>query len=102
MNLRIHNRAPLELATKRALLLATLAVLLMSSAIAAVYAKHESRKLFMELSSLIDERDNLDTDWSRLQMEQSAVSTHARVEQLARDQMHMRTPRPEEVELLAP
>lgn len=102
MNLRFLDRGTLELATKRALILATLGVLLVSSAIAAVYAKHESRKLFMQLSQLIDERDNLDTDWSRLQMEQSSVSTHARVEQLARDQMHMRSPRPEEVELLAP
>lgn len=102
MNLRILTRAPLEPATKRTLVLAVLGILLMLSAIAAVYAKHESRKLFMELSSLIDERDKLETDWSRLQMEQSAVSTHSRVEQLAREQMHMRNPRPEEVELLAP
>jgi cell division protein FtsL len=102
MNLSIVPRRPLGMAAKRALTLAALVTLLVSSAIAAVYAKHESRKLFMALSALIDERDRLETDWSRLQMEQSAVSTHSRVEQLAREQMHMHNPRPDEVELLTP
>lgn len=68
----------------------TLAVLV--SAVGAVTAKHENRKLFMELQALTDERDRLEVDWSRLQVEQSAWSTHARVEQLARGDMGMRSP----------
>jgi cell division protein FtsL len=92
----------LGVAGKRGLILTALVVALVSSAVAAVYAKHESRKLFAAFSALIDERDRLDSDWSRLQMEQSAVSTHSRVEQLAREQMRMRNPRPEEIELLTP
>ena len=72
------------------------------SALGAVYARHESRKLFMQLSALTEERDRLEMDWSRLQMEQSAWSSHARVEELARGQMHMRNPRGDEVELVAP
>lgn len=83
-------------------LFALLVVACLGSAVGAVYAKHQSRKLFMALSALIDERDRLEVDWSRLQMEQSTWSTHARVEQLAREQMHMRNPKPEEIELLAP
>jgi cell division protein FtsL len=74
----------------------------MVSAVGAVYAKHQNRKLFMELQGLIDERDRLEVDWSRLQIEQSTWSTHARVEQLARSEMAMRSPAPEELKLVAP
>lgn len=84
------------------ILLGALVTALLGSAIGTVYAKHQSRRLFMELSALIDERDRLEVDWSRLQMEQSTWSTHARVDQLARDQMHMRNPKPQEVELVTP
>lgn len=82
------------------LLFTVLVAAVMVSAIGAVYAKHENRKLFMELQSLIDERDRLDVDWSRLQIEQSTWSTHARVEQLAREQMGMRNPAAEELKLV--
>ena len=84
------------------LLFATLVVAVMGSAVAAVYAKHQNRKLFMELQALIDERDRLEMDWSRLQIEQSTWSTHARVEQLARGEMRMRSPGPGEVKLVTP
>lgn len=84
------------------LLFAVLVVAVMTSAVVAVYAKHQNRKLFMELQALTDERDRLEMDWSRLQIEQSTWSTHARVEQLARGEMHMRSPRPDEVKLVSP
>ena len=65
---------------------------LLASALGCVTAKHEARKLFTELQVLIVERDRLEVDWGRLQIEQSAWSTHARVEQLARKKMKMRDP----------
>ncbi len=89
------------LARSRALF-ALLVVAVMASAVGAVYAKHQNRKLFMELQALTEERDRLDVDWSRLQIEQSTWSTHARVEQLARDEMHMRSPSSDELRLVSP
>lgn len=83
-------------ATRAPWLLGLLALVTLASAVAAVYAKHENRKLFMTLQTLTEERDRLEVDWSRLQIEQSAWSTHARVEQLARGEMRMRNPGPEE------
>ncbi|MBT8442708.1 MAG: cell division protein FtsL [Gammaproteobacteria bacterium] len=77
-----------------------LAVAVMASAIASVYAKHESRQLFTELQSLSTERDEMEVEWGKLQIEQSTWSTYGRVEQLAREQMDMRVPPPEEVSLL--
>ena len=85
---------------RQRLIFAGLVVAVMASAIGSVYAKHESRKLFTELQELTIERDRLEVDWGKLQIEQSTWSTHARVEQLAREQMDMRSPAPEQTSLV--
>ncbi len=82
------------------LFLGTLLLVAMGSAIACIYAKHESRKLFTQLQALEAERDRLEVDWGRLQIEQSTWSTHARVEKLAREQMNMQPPSSEQVYLI--
>lgn len=74
-----------------------LAVLVVISAIACVFSRHESRMQFTQLQSLIAQRDALEVDWGRLQIEQSTWSTHSRVERLARKSMAMRNPMPEEI-----
>lgn len=79
-----------------------LMLLVMASAIACIYAKHESRKQFTELQRLIEERDRMEVDWGRLQIEQGTWSTYARVEQVAREKMNMRLPRAEQINLLSP
>ena len=76
---------------------AVLALLIITSAITCVFARHESRSQFSQLQSLIAQRDELDVDWGRLQIEQSTWSTHARVERLARTKMKMRSPVPGEI-----
>lgn len=78
-----------------------LGLMVLGSAIAAVYAKHESRKLFIELQVLNAERDRLAVEWGQLQIEQSAWSTHARVEQIAREDMNLRPPTPDQVRLFS-
>jgi cell division protein FtsL len=78
------------------------AVLVVGSAIGVVYAKYESRKLFVELEGLRDHRDALETEWGRLQLEQSTLAAHGRVERLASDRLNMRQPRPDEVVVIAP
>ena len=72
------------------------------SAVGCIYSKHQSRKLFTELQAMTDERDRLEVEWGRLQIEQSTWSTHARVERLAREQMRMRTPVAGEILLVRP
>jgi len=47
------------------------AVVCVMSAIALVYTKHESRKLFVDLETLTHERDQLNIEWGQLQIEQS-------------------------------
>lgn len=85
---------------RHGLLMGVLAVAVLASALAVVRAKHENRKLFAELQVLAAQRDQLEVDWSRLQIEQSVWSSHARVEQLGREQMHMRSPGPDEIRSL--
>jgi len=62
------------------------------SAIALVYTRHESRKLFVELESLSTERDELNIEWGQLQIEQSTWATHGRIEQLATEELSLSRP----------
>ncbi len=79
-----------------------LAVLVLGSAVSVVYARHDARKLFMELQQLTARRDALNIDWGRLQIERSTWATHGRVEQMARQELDMRIPDPDGVEILKP
>jgi cell division protein FtsL len=67
------------------------------TAIAMVYTKHESRKLFVELETLTQERDDLNIEWGQLQIEQSTWATHARIEQVALDRLSLVRPQSTEI-----
>jgi cell division protein FtsL len=74
----------------------------LGSAAAAVYFKHRSREMFVQLERLETRRDNLQIEWGQLQLEQSAWSTHAFVERVASAKLHMGMPPPKEIEIIAP
>ena len=74
-----------------------LAVVCALSALALVYTKHESRKLFVELERLTTERDELNIEWGQLQIEQSTWATHGRIEQVASDELSLVRPDATEV-----
>lgn len=76
---------------------AFLLLLVMGSAFGVVYSKHESRKLFVELQHVRKQIDELDIDWGRLQLEQSAWSAHGRIESIARKRLGMKLPDADEV-----
>ena len=83
----------------------TVAVLVLAvagSGIGVVYTKYLSRKLFVELQSVRSERDVIDTEWSRLQLELGAWASHVRIEQEARERLGMRVPRAEEIVVVRP
>jgi len=69
------------------LLILVLAVI--ATSISVVYAKHQSRKLFIELQALGNDRDNMDVEWGQLQLEQSTLTTQGQVESAARDRLGM-------------
>ena len=70
------------------------------AAMLVVEMRHRNRLLFVELQALQTERDALDTEWGQLLLEQGAWSEHRRVEDLARAQLGMLTPRPEQVTVI--
>src|SRR4026207_151289 len=81
------------------LLLLAIAVLwaaALASAAGAIYSKHRARELFVELERLNVRRDNLEIEWGQLQLEQSAWSTHAFVENVAGAKPRRALPPPEE------
>jgi cell division protein FtsL len=71
--------------------------LVLASAIVLIYSKHQSRKLFVELQQLNYEVDALNTEWSQLQLEQSAWSDHGRIEDIARNRLSMVMPESDDV-----
>jgi cell division protein FtsL len=74
----------------------------LASAAGAIYCKHRARELFVELERLDAGRDELDAEWGRLQLEQSAWSTYAFVERVASARLHMSTPDPRDIEIVSP
>ena len=60
-----------------------------ASSIGVVYARHQSRQLFVEMQSLGNERDNMDIEWGQLQLQQSTLMTQGQVESAARDRLGM-------------
>ena len=85
---------------RHSLIIAFLAFAVVASAIATVYARHETRLQFAKLQQLTAERDALGVEWGRLQIEESAWSAHSEVEKLARRKIGMRMPAPEEIEVV--
>lgn len=79
------------------LLVFVFAVVCVLSGMAVVYTKHESRKLFVELEQLTQERDELNIEWGQLQIEQSTWAQHARIEQVAAEDLALVRPEATEI-----
>lgn len=62
------------------------------SALGVVHARQENRRLFVELTRLGNERDDLNFEFGRLQIEQATQADNNRVEQIAREQLGMVSP----------
>ena len=84
------------------LAVAVLWIAVLASAAGVVYVKHEARTLFVELEQLSSERDRLNIEWGRLQLEQSAWSNHGFVEQVANRQLKMTLPSATAVRIVQP
>lgn len=81
---------------------AALALLLIICAIAVVSARHQARKLFVELQQAQAQARELDIEWGRLLLEQSTWAMHSRVEVVAQHQLHMAVPDAARIHLLLP
>lgn len=78
-----------------AVLIATIGAV-MVAALAVVVAQHERRSLFVELQNELDRGDQLREEWSMLQLELGALTSHSRLERIARSELDMSMPRQED------
>jgi cell division protein FtsL len=93
------------MSTSRRLLLLALPLLwcaVLASSAGAIYSKYRARELFVELERLTPGRDELDAEWGRLQLEQSAWSAYAFVERVASERLHMSIPDSRDIEIVPP
>jgi cell division protein FtsL len=86
----------------RWLLVGLLWFAVLGSAAGAVYTRHRSRELFVELERMHAQRDRLDVEFGQLQLEQSSWSTHAFVERVATTRLKMVTPDPARIRVVKP
>lgn len=72
------------------------------SGIGVVYARHEHRQLFVQLSRAEQARDALNIEFGRLQLEQATWAESTRIEQLARERLGLHAPGADDIELVRP
>ncbi len=70
------------------------------SAVKVVIARHDTRRLFVEIQKLEKDRDSLNEEWGRLQLEQSTWATDARIESVSKTELHMIEPNTRSVKLI--
>lgn len=73
---------------------------MLTSAIAVVWSRNESRELFMRLTVLQNQRDALNVEFGRLELEQATWADPARIEQVARRQLGMINPLPQDIRVI--
>lgn len=81
--------------------LALLAAAVTATGVWVVQVEHQARQLFVELESLNRERDRLQADWGRLQLEESTWATHPLIEAIARQRLNLRQVEADEITLVA-
>lgn len=68
---------------------AILVVVLVACALSLITAQHQSRRLFIELERAQAAGRELEIEWSQLQLDQSALGKHVRIEANARRELKM-------------
>ena len=71
-----------------------------ASAISVVWARHESRVLFVRLTALQNQRDEMNIEYGKLELEQATFAEPRRIDEEARQQLGMVDPDPKDIRLL--
>ncbi|SFR89992.1 cell division protein FtsL [Dyella sp. OK004] len=82
-----------------AFLLMLLAAVLVS-AVGVVWTRHESRVLFVDLTRLQNQRDELNIEYGKLELEQATWAEPRRVDSEARQKLGMVNPKPQDIQLV--
>lgn len=87
--------------------LSTLALLVLLAAVvvtalAVVHGRHLHRQLFVELTELESQRDELNIEFGRMQIEQATWADPNRIEQIARGPLGMKYPEAADLRVVTP
>ena len=74
----------------------------LGSAIAVVYARQQHRDLFIQLNALERQRDEMNIEFGRLQLEQATWAETNRVEQIATGKLGMNYPASKDIVVVRP
>lgn len=74
-----------------------MALAVLGSAFFVSYSSHLTRKSFVELSELQQQRDDMQVEWRQLLLEHSTWAAYGRVEQVARGELQMQVLAPERI-----
>ena len=75
---------------------------IVTSGIAVVYARQQHRQAYIELNRLVKQRDEVNLEFSRLQLEQATWAETNRIEQVATQRLGMISPQGDSVVVLQP
>ena len=78
-----------------------LLVVLVACALSLVTSRHQARRTFVALEREQAAGRALETEYGQLQLEQSTWGMPARVEKIARDQLHMQLPSASRIDVVA-
>lgn len=76
-------------------------LVLIACALGVVTSQHTARKLFMTLEKEKEIERKLDVEWGRLQLEQSTLIMHGRIERIAREQLNMMVPPASSIQIVS-
>jgi cell division protein FtsL len=71
------------------------------SAIGVVWTRHQSRVLFVQLTQLQNQRDDINIEYGKLELEQATWAEPRRIDSEARSKLSMVTPRPQDIQLVS-
>jgi cell division protein FtsL len=72
----------------------------LASALGVVWTRHESRVLFVSLTALQNQRDDLNIEYGKLELEQATYAEPRHIDDAARQRLGMLEPLPQDIRLL--
>ena len=79
-----------------------LAAIVFIAALGTVYVKDLYRHRFIQLEKIKSQQEQLQTQWSQLLLEEGTWAAHARILQMAKENLHMHQPTNAQIQMLTP
>ncbi len=76
-------------------------LVVIACALGIVTSQHTARKLFMALEHEKEIERRLDVEWGRLQLEQSTLIMHGRIERVAKEHLNMIVPAASDIQIVS-